>query len=235
MTKSSANGVAQVLDAANPGDAVDTMFQDSAAFSRFRRADQAIRKIRARFKLDVARAERHPSAKLTAVFASAQLIEAAVPSDTDRKLVLTAARTGLGHAGNVIHSMRRIFSKPGSGDGHPLAFAADTGAGHLSSDTASHASGGADAGIQQAYLTYRNVKCKFKKPKSSRKNDQLDGHRGNPIDKKSWGRLRCQIRGLPDLLVPRRPERNQLSRGKQCPHEKGRSRPTNTSPVSSTL
>ena len=71
-----------------------------------------------------------------------------MPSDTNRKLALTAVRTGLGDVGRVILSLRRVLSEPGSGDTQPITPAADNATDHLASDTSSNAPGRADVNIQ---------------------------------------------------------------------------------------
>ena len=179
----------QALDDTYLDDAVGARFQDFVAFSRFERTGQDIDEFFARVRLVSARAGRRLSANLPAVFAPAQLLKVAMLSDTNRWLVLTAARAELGDVGGAIVSMRRTLSEPGGGDGQTLALVADITADHLSPNTEFEASGDADVDIQQAFATYKKAKGEFKKSKSSHKNVLFGGHRDNPISTKSGEQL----------------------------------------------
>ena len=137
------NGVS-ALGQACLDDTVETTSQGIVAISRFKRTGQDTHKFRAKFTMVPAQSERHLFAGHPPAHVSAQLIEAAAPSGTNRNLVLTAVRTDLGDVANVIHAMRRILPNHSVGEGHPPALVADTDAGCLSSDAATHASDGAE-------------------------------------------------------------------------------------------
>ena len=91
-----ANEVMQVLYDTYLGAAAHATCQGIVASSRFKRTYQDSHKICAKIKLVLSRDGRHSLAKLPAVFASAQLFEAAMLSGANRKLVLTAACDELG-------------------------------------------------------------------------------------------------------------------------------------------
>ena len=117
------NRVVQVtptLDDTYLDDAADSASQDIISLSRLRCTYQDIRKFRVNSKLGPFRAKRHRSAKPPAVFSSAQLIEGATCSETNRKLALTAARPQLGVVGYA------ILTHSCGGKEKSLTLAADT-------------------------------------------------------------------------------------------------------------
>ena len=75
-----------ILDDTHLDDAVDATFQEISSLHRIKISVRGMYKFCAKFKLALARAGRHPSAKLPAVFVSAQLTDAATLSDADRNV-----------------------------------------------------------------------------------------------------------------------------------------------------
>ena len=93
-------------------DSSDATLHDVIALAQFGRVAQNIHQFLAKVELVLVRAGRHLTAELPAASALPRCLERSFCSDTNRKLVLTAARTELEIVGGGIRSARRILSNP---------------------------------------------------------------------------------------------------------------------------